>query len=70
MKLKKKLKSFKLKIMKKNELRIRVVIDNNECEISYPLSERATVSYHDDSTLNSVVKAIKDIAEILKKENN
>lgn len=55
--------------MEKNELRIRVVIDNNECEISYPLSERATVSYHDDSTLNSVVKAIKDIAEILKKEN-
>lgn len=53
-----------------NELRIRVVIDNNECEVSYPLSERSMVSYDNGSTLNSVVKAIKDIVEILKKENN
>lgn len=52
-----------------NELRIRVKIDDNECEVSYPLSERSAVSYYDDSTLNSVVKAIKDIVEILKKEN-
>ena len=53
-----------------NELRIRVVIDNNECEVSYPLSERSMVSYDKGSTLNSVVKAIQDIVEILKKENN
>ena len=56
--------------MEKNELKIRVVIDNNECEVSYPLSQRSSVTYYDDSTLNSAVKAIKDIVEILKKENN
>jgi len=52
-----------------NELRIRVVIDNNECEVSYPLSERSAVRYDDnESTLFCAVKAIKDIVEILKKE--
>lgn len=52
-----------------NELRIRVVIDNNECEVSYPLSERSMVSYDNGSTLNSVVRAIQDIVQILKVEN-
>lgn len=56
--------------MEKNEFKIRVVIDNNECEVSYPLSERGCVVYDDDSTLNSAVRAIKDIVEILKTENN
>jgi hypothetical protein len=52
-----------------NELRIRVVIDNNECEVSYPLSQRDAVRYDDnESTLFCAVKAIKDIVEILKKE--
>jgi hypothetical protein len=53
-----------------NEFRIRVVVDNNECEVSYPLSERGSVTYDGDSTLNSAVKAIKDVVEILKKKNN
>jgi len=57
-------------MIKNNEFRIRVVIDNNECEVSYPLSERSMVSYDGGSTLNSVVKAIQDIVEILKKESN
>lgn len=52
-----------------NELRIRVVVDNNECEVSYPLSERSMVSYDNGSTLNSVVRAIQDIVQILKVEN-
>lgn len=56
--------------MEKNELRIRVKLDDNECEVSYPLSERSMVSYDGGSTLNSVVKAIQDIVEILKKESN
>ena len=56
--------------MEKNEFKIRVVIDNNECEVSYPLSERGCVVYDDDSTLNSAVRAIKDIVEILKKQSN
>ena len=52
-----------------NEFRIRVVIDNNKCEVSYPLSQRGAVSYDDnESTLFCAVKAIKDIVEILKKE--
>jgi hypothetical protein len=51
-----------------NEFRIRVVIDNNECEVSYPLSQRGAVSYDDnESTLFCAVKAIKDIVHILKK---
>ena len=51
-----------------NEFRIRVVIDNNECEVSYPLSERSAVSYdNNESTLFCAVKAIKDIVHILKK---
>jgi hypothetical protein len=54
----------------KNELRIRVVIDNNECELSYPLAERQSVSYDGTSTLSCAVKAIKDIVETIKKENN
>lgn len=53
-----------------NELRIRVVIDNNECEVSYPLAQRDAVSYNGDSTLNCAVRAIRDIVEILKTENN
>lgn len=57
-------------MIKNNEFRIRVVIDNNECEVSYPLSERSMVSYDGGSTLNSCVKAIQDIVEILKKESN
>ena len=51
----------------KNELRIRVVIDNNECELSYPLAERQSVSFDGTSTLSCAVKAIKDIVETLKK---
>ena len=56
--------------MEKNEFKIRVVIYNNECEVSYPLAQRDAVSYNGDSTLNCAVKAIKDIVEILKKESN
>jgi hypothetical protein len=51
------------------ELRIRVRIDTNECEISYPLKTRDYVSYDDGGTLNSAVKAVKDIVESLKKES-
>jgi hypothetical protein len=54
-----------------NQIRIRVRIDNRECEISYPLTERQRVGYSDTSdTLYSAVKAIKDIVETLKKESN
>lgn len=56
--------------MNKNELRIRVVIDNNECELSYPLVERQSVSYDGASTLSCAVKAIKDLVEIIRKESN
>jgi hypothetical protein len=56
--------------MEKNELRIRVKLDTNECELSYPLSQRSLVSYDSDSTLYSAIKAIKDIVEIIKKESN
>ena len=53
-----------------NELRIRVVIDNNECEVSYPLTPREAVRYDtDESTLFCAVEAIKDIVQILKVEN-
>ena len=53
-----------------NEFRIKVVIDNNECEVSYPLSQRDAVRYDDnESTLFCAVKAIKDIVQILKVEN-
>ena len=52
-----------------NELRIRVVINNNECEVSYPLAQRDAVSYNGDSTLNCAVRAIQDIVQILKVEN-
>jgi hypothetical protein len=54
-----------------NQIRIRVRIDNRECEVSYPLTERQRVGYSDTSdTLYSAVKAIKDIVETLKKESN
>jgi len=57
--------------MENNGFKIRVVIDNKECEVSYPLSQRDAVRYNDnESTLFCAVKAIKDIVEILKKESN
>lgn len=53
-----------------DELRIRVVIGNNECEVSYPLTPREAVRYDtDESTLFCAVKAVKDIVEIFKVEN-
>lgn len=52
-------------------LRIKVRIGNNEAEVSYPLTPRVSVNYNSDqSTLLSVVTAIKDIVEVLKSEDD
>lgn len=52
----------------KNELRIRVKIGDREVEISYPVTDRTSVTYENSATLVSAVKAIKDIVDKLMEE--
>ena len=48
-------------------LRVYVRIGDREAEISYPLTPRNVVVYHDsESALNSAVSAITDLIEKLK----
>ncbi len=52
-----------------NLIRIKVRVGDKEAEVSYPLTPRTLVDYaSQQSTLRSVVSAVKDIVEILDKE--